>query len=144
MAIVVFQALSIVLMLIGQTLPLLDYGLAVQLGVQQGADQITPLGVEVIRAFCVSDTLVFIPLTALSLVGLLLKKRWSLYATASTTGISIYWVVAYGFMVKFATGLPGYHVSLGAQDIVIMGAYVIFGIGCLLYLMSRGDRLLTE
>ena len=85
--IVSFLALSTVLMLIAQTTPIFDYPLAVRLGFQNGADQISEFGVQVIRAFCVADTLVFIPLTVIALVGLLLRKRWSLFATASVTGI---------------------------------------------------------
>ena len=140
--IVSFLALSTVLMLIAQTTPIFDYPLAVRLGFQNGADKISEYGVQVIRAFCVADTLVFIPLTLIALIGLLLKKRWSLFATASLTGISIYWVVAYGFMVAFLSGQPGYHVVLGPADWVIMGAYVAFGGWGLLYLMLRGERLL--
>lgn len=140
-AIVVFLALSTVLMLIAQTTPVFDYDLAVRLGFQNGADRITEFGVQVIRAFCVADTLVFIPLTVLALIGLLLKKRWSLFATASVTGISLYWVVAYGFMVSFLNGMPGYHAVLAAPDWIIMGAYVIFGVWALLYLIFRGESL---
>ena len=140
--IVSFLALSTVLMLIAQTTPVFDYALAVRLGFQNGADKISEFGVQVIRAFCVADTLVFIPLTLIALIGLLLKKRWSLFATASLTGISIYWVVAYGFMVAFLNGMPGYHVVLGVADWIIMGAYALFGVWALLYLMLRGERLL--
>ena len=143
-AIVVFLALSTVLMLISQTTPIFDYDLAVRLGFQNGADTITEFGVQVIRAFCVSDTIVFIPLTVLALIGLLLKKRWSLFATASVTGISIYWVVAYGFMVSFLNGTPGYHAVLAAPDWIIMGAYAIFGVWTLLYLIFRGERLVEQ
>ena len=140
--IVSFLALSTVLMLIAQTTPVFDYALAVRLGFQNGADKISEFGVQVIRAFCVADTLVFIPLTLIALIGLLLRKRWSLFATASLTGISIYWVVAYGFMVAFLNGQPGYHVVLGVADWIIMGAYALFGVWTLLYLMLRGDWLL--
>ena len=140
--IVSFLALSTVLMLIAQTTPIFDYPLAVRLGFQNSADQISEFGVQVIRAFCVADTLVFIPLTVIALVGLLLRKRWSLFATASITGISVYWVVAYGFMVAFLNGMPGYHVVLGPADWIIMGAYVAFGGWGLLYLILRGDRLI--
>ena len=129
-------------MLIAQTTPIFDYPLAVRLGFQNSADQISEFGVQVIRAVCVADTLVFIPLTVIALVGLLLKKRWSLFATASVTGISIYWVVAYGFMVSFLSGRPDYHAALAAPDWIIMGAYVAFGGWGLLYLILRGDRLI--
>lgn len=140
--IVSFLALSTVLMLIAQTTPIFDYPLAVRLGFQNGADKISEYGVQVIRAFCVADTVVFIPLTLIALVGLLLRKRWSLFAIASVTGVSVYWVVAYGFMVSFLNGMPGYHVVLGVPDWIIMGAYALFGVWALLYLMLRGDRLI--
>ena len=141
-AIVIFLALSTVLMLISQTTPVFDYDLAVRLGFQKGADQITEVGVQTMRAFCVSDTVVFIPLTVLGLVGLLMKKRWALYPTAAASGISVYWVVAYGFMVNNLQGTPGFHAVLETPDWVIMGAYAGFGVWSLLYLMFRGERLL--
>ena len=140
--IVVFLALSTVLMLIAQTTPVFNYDLAVRLGFQNGADQISEFGVQVIRAFCVSDTLVFIPLTVISLLGLVLRKHWALFTTAAVTGISVYWVVAYGFMVEFLSGMPGYHAVLGPADWTIMGAYVVFGVWGLVYLISHGDRLI--
>ena len=143
-AIVIFLALSAVLMLIAQATPVFDYDLAVRLGFQKGADQITDFGVQIIRAFCVSDTVVFIPLTVLALVGMLMKKRWALYATASTSGISVYWVVAYGFMVSNLQGAPGFHAVLEAADWVIMSTYVGFGVWSLLYLMFRGDRMFRQ
>lgn len=136
-----FLALSTVLMLVAQSTPIFDYDLAVRLGFQNGADKISEFGVQVIRAFCVADTLVFIPLTLIALVGLLLRKRWALYATAATTGISVYWVVAYGFMVSFLGGRPDYHAALAAPDWIIMGAYALFGVWALFYLMVRGERL---
>ena len=139
--IVSFLALSTVLMLIAQTTPIFDYPLAVRLGFQNGADKISEYGVQVIRAFCVADTLVFIPMTVIALVGLLLRKRWSLFAIASVTWISVYWVVAYGFMVSFLSSQPGYHVVLGVPDWIIMGAYALFGVWALLYLILRGERL---
>jgi hypothetical protein len=137
-----FLALSTVLMLIAQTTPVFDYELAVRMGFQNGAERISEYGVQVIRAFCVSDTLVFIPLTLVSLLGLLLRKRWALFTTAAVAGISIYWVVAYGFMVAFLSGRSDYHAVLAAPDWVIMGAYVCFGVWGLAHLMFKGDQLL--
>ena len=141
--IVAFQALSTVLMLIAQATPLFDYELAVRLGFQNGAERISDYGVQVIRAFCVSDTLVFVPLTLFSLIGLLRRRRWALYCTAATSGISLYWVCAYGFMVSFLSGRPDYHAVLVAPDWAIMGAYVLFGVWTLCYLIWRGERLLA-
>ena len=140
---VIFLTLSTILMLIGQAIPIFDYDLAVRLGFQNGADRITEFGVQVIRAFCVADTAVFIPLTLFALIGLLLKKRWSLFVIAATTGISVYWVVAYAFMVRFLNGMPGYQVTLAVPDWIIMGSYTLFGIWALLYLICRGERLIA-
>lgn len=141
--IVVFLALSTLLMLVAQTTPIFDYALAVRLGFQNGAERISEFGVEVIRAFCVADTLVFIPLTLLSLIGLLLRRRWALFTTAAVAGISVYWVVAYGFMVTLLSGRPDYHATLAAADWIIMSAYVGFGVWGLLYLIVRGERLVA-
>ncbi len=141
--IAVFLATSVVLMLIGQTTAIFNYDLAVRFGFQNGPNEISEFGVQVIRAFCVSDTCVFIPLSFVSLIGLLRKKHWALFTTAAVTGISVYWVVAYGFMVTYLKRVPDYHVELGLADWLIMCVYVCFGVWALFYLIFRGDRLIS-
>jgi hypothetical protein len=140
--IVVFLAVSIILMLMGQTMAVFNYDLAVRLGLQESLGQVGEFGVQVNRAFGAGDTVVYIPLMVVSLAGLLLKKRWSLLTTAAVVGVSAYWSVTVSFMLAFLPGVSGYSLVPAPEYWLFIGAYIVFGAWGLLYLIFRGDALL--
>ena len=137
-----FLAVSMILLLMGQTMALIDYDFAVQLGLQESIKDVSSYGVQVNRAFGAGDTTVYIPLIALSLIGLMLRKRWSLLTTAAVMGVSLYWAATVVFMLVFLEGAPGYYLEPGMEYWLVMAAYIVFGACGLLYLVLRGDDLL--
>ena len=140
--IVVFLALSVVLLLLGQTMSVVDYDFAVQLGLQESPEQVGAHGVQVNRAFGAGDTIVYIPLMVASLVGLWLRRRWALLTTAAVAGISAYWTATIGCMLAFLPGTPGYSYTPPLEIWLFIGAYMLFGIWSLFYLLLRGEKLL--
>ncbi len=138
----VFLAASIVLMLAGQTLGAFDYERAAQLGLQEDPEEMTQFGVQVNRAFGVGDTVVYLPLMMVSMIGLWQRKRWSLLTTAAVFGISIYWTVTVTFILLFLPGVPGYTNVPGIEIWLFIGTYLVAGALGLVYLIRRGDRLL--
>ena len=140
--ILIFLALSVVLLLLGQTTSLFAYDFAVRLGLQESVEEVTAFGVEMNRAFGASDTFVYIPLMLFSLIGLIFRKRWALLTTAAVMGISTYWAVTMAVVLVFLRGVPGYRLVPGLEYWIFLGAFIIFGIWGLLYLIFRGDRLL--
>lgn len=138
-----FLCIALVLLLMGQTMSLIDYELAVQLGLQEDITEVSMYGVQVNRAFGAGDTIVYVPLIALSIIGLFLKKRWSLITTAAVMGISAYWATTIVFMLIFLPGTPEYYLQPGMEYWLFMAAFIIFGIWGLLYLMFRGEELLA-
>ena len=141
--ITVFLSISLVLLFMGQTMALIDYDFAVQLGLQESITDVSNFGVQVNRAFGAGDTIVYIPLIAISIIGLILRKRWSLLTTAAAMGISAYWATTILFMLIFLAGTPGYYLEPGLEYWFFMAAYIIFGVWGLLYLIFRGDSLLA-
>lgn len=139
--IVVFFSLTMVLLLMGQTMAVFNYNFAVKLGLQESVEDVSEFGVQINRAFGVSDTVVYFTLMAVSLVGLFLGKRWSLLTTASAMGISAYWATAVIFMLVFLRGVPGYNLVPGFEYWLLTAIYVIFGVWGLIYLIFRGDKL---
>ena len=97
---------------------------------------------QVNRAFGAGDTVVYIPLMAVSLVGLFLRKRWSLLTTAAVAGVSAYWSVTIIFIFLFLPGAPGYDYVPGLGIWFFVGTYTAFGVWGLFYLLFRGDVLL--
>jgi hypothetical protein len=143
-AIVVFLVLSIVLMLAGQTMAVFNYDLAVRLGLQESLSKVSEFGVQVNRAFGVGDTVVYVPLMLISLVGLCLRKRWALLVTAAVAGVSVYWSVTIIFTPLFLRGVPGYEYAPGLEIWLFVLAYLTFGVLGLFYLLLRGDELVRR
>lgn len=137
-----FLTMSILLMLVGQTMAVVDYDLAVQLGLQEAPEEVGAFGVQVNRAFGASDTVVYIPLMLASLIGLWRRKSWSLITTAAVAGISAYWSVTIAFVLVFAPGAPGYTLQPGLEYALFLGAYALFGRWCIAYLAVRGEAVL--
>jgi hypothetical protein len=140
--IVGFLAISIVLMLMGQTLGVFNYDLAARLGLQEKPEEMTDFGVQVNRAFGAADTVVYLPLIVISMVGLILRKRWSLLVTAAFFGASAYWTVTVTFMLLFLPGVTGYSNVPGPEIWLFIGTYMVVGVLGLFYLIRRGDELL--
>jgi hypothetical protein len=138
----VFLALSVIVLLLGQTTSLFAYDFAVRLGLQESVEEVTAFGVEMNRAFGASDTAIYIPLMVVSLAGLVMRKRWALLTTAAVVGISAYWSVTMTSVLVFLRGVPGYQLVPGLEYWIFLGAYMVFGIWGILYLVFRGDRLI--
>jgi len=140
--IVVFLSISIILMLMGQTMAVFNYDFTASLGLQESVGEVSEFGVQVNRAFGAGDSVVYIPLMVVSLVGLFLKKRWSLLTTAAVAGVSAYWSVTIIFIFLFLPGTPGYDYVPDPEIWFFVGTYTAFGVWGLFYLLFRGDALL--
>jgi hypothetical protein len=141
--IIVFLIVSMILLLMGQTMAIFNYEFAVKLGLQEDVKEVSEFGVQVNRAFGAGDTFVYIPLMAISLVGLFLKRRWSLVTTAAVMGISAYWATTIAFMLFFLPGVPNYSVVPGPEYWLFIGAYIIIGVWGMMYLIFRGDTIIS-
>ena len=141
--IIVFLIISMVLLLMGQTMAIFNYEFAVKLGLQEDVKEVSEFGVQINRAFGAGDTFVYIPLMAISLVGLFLKKRWSLVTTAAVMGISAYWATTVAFMLFFLLRVPHYNLVPGPEYWLFIGAYIIFGVWGVVYLIFRGDNIIS-
>ena len=141
---VFFLSLSIVLMLIGQTMSIFNYDFTVRHGLQESSEQVSEFGVQVNRAFGAGDTVVYIPLLIASLVGLWLKKRWALISTAAVAGVSAYWSVTIIFTFLFLPGTPGYNYEPGFEIWLFVITYTVFGLWGFFYLLWRGETLIQK
>lgn len=141
--IIVFLIVTMLFLLIGQTMAIFNYEFAVKLGLQEDVKEISEFGVQINRAFGASDTLVYMPLIAISLVGLFLRKPWSLVTTSAVMGISAYWATAVVFMLVFLPGVRNYNFVPGSEYWLLIGTYIIIGVWGVVYLIFRGDNLIS-
>ncbi|MBW2172405.1 MAG: hypothetical protein JRF69_10610 [Deltaproteobacteria bacterium] len=140
--IILFLTVSMVLMLMGQTMAVFDYEFTVKLGLQEDVKEVGEFGVQMNRAFGAGDTVVYIPLMAISLVGLFLRKHWSLVTTAAVMGISAYWAIVIIFIMTFMPGVPNYSFEPGPGVWLFVVAHAVFGVWGLFYMIFRRDELI--
>ncbi len=141
--VIVFLSVSLVLLILGQTMAIFNYDFAVSLGLQEDVNEVGEFGVQINRAFGAGDTLVYIPLVAISILGLVLKKRWALTTTAAVMGISAYWATTVAFMLWFLIDVPNYDFLPGPEYWVFISAYIVFGAWGVFYLIFRGDNIIS-
>ena len=140
--VIVFMSLSVVLLTLGQTKALLDYDFTVRLGMQEDIKKIGDFGVQINRAFAAGDTLIYIPLTVVSIFGLIIKKKWALLTSAAVMGISTYWATKAAFAFSFLEDVPDYSFVPGVDYWIFISSYIVFGIWGIIYLICRGESLI--
>ncbi|MEW6352026.1 MAG: hypothetical protein AB1646_23495 [Thermodesulfobacteriota bacterium] len=139
-----FLVFTIAFMLVGQTCALFDYEFTVRLGLQESRDLIGEYGVQVNRAFGLSDTLVYLPALVAALVGLVRRRPWALTALAVAAGVSLYWPVCCAGLVTFPRGVPGFQFVVHPAYWVIFALYVLFALWILWYVITRGEKLVSR
>lgn len=103
--------LLLVYLVYAQGIPAFDYELGVAMGTQESAEQITEVGASFWYGFAFADAVLYIPLLAAGLIGLLKKRSWGRVSMAAALGITVYWpVVVLAAAVK-ARGAAGWHLD---------------------------------
>jgi hypothetical protein len=136
-----FLLISVILLLLGQTMAVFDYELAVSLGLQEDIKEISEFGVQINRGFGAGDTVIYIPLIIISIAGLFRKRKWALITSAAVMGISSYWAVTAVFMFVFLEGVPGYSFVPTLDYWIFMTLFIAFGLWGLWYIVFRGEKL---
>lgn len=125
---------------IGQTMSLIDYDLTVSWGLQEPASEITAMGVVLNKAFAAADTVIYLPLVVIGLVGLLLRKTWGLIAFSAALGITAYWVIQVIYFIYAAQGLTGFTFSRQMTFTLMLLPLEVYAVWGLIFLYRDRDR----
>ncbi len=137
----IFGILILVILFIGQMMSFINYEFTVSIGLQESEDVIGEMGVAVNKGFGVGDTIIYIPLLVIGLLGLWIRKEWGVFAMMSALGITAYWPMVSLFLLLFAKGLPGFNFTNFISYSIILIAISIYGIWGLWYLFTKRDVL---
>lgn len=83
----------------GQTLSLIDHDLTVSLGLQESEAEISDVGVAFARGFAFGDTIFYIPLFVIGVIGLLRNTPWGVFSMVGAMAITVYWPVVHLFAI---------------------------------------------
>jgi len=115
-----------------QAIPAFDYQIGVRMGTQEPAETITEVGTAFWYGFAVGDLLIYIPLLAVGLIGLLREARWSRSVAAAAFGITVYWPIVCLAAVVDARGAPGWNLPDETAFWIVLPVIVLWGFWALL------------
>ncbi len=133
--------LVLAMLALGQTMSLIDYELTVSMGLQEPREVITEMGVAINKGFAAGDTLVYVPLVVLGLLGLWKRAVWGVFATTGALAITAYWPIVNLSMLLFAKGAPGFNFTQFPFYSVILGSVTLYGLWGLCYMYKDHKRL---
>jgi hypothetical protein len=136
--------LILIMLISGQMMSFINYEFAVSIGLQESVDVIGAMGVASNKGFGVGDTIIYLPLLIIGLLGLWFRKKWGLLSMASALGITAYWPMVNLFLLLFARGLPGFNFTSFISYTIVLTSLTLYGLWGLWYLHKNQKRLMGE
>lgn len=131
-----------IFLIAGQSLSLIDYDLAVSLGLQESVKEINEIGIVWGKGFAFGDTVLYLPLLIAGIIGLLKFKRWGLYAMIGSLAISIYWPIIHLYVIYSGREVfelnPDKYISFP----ITLSLIIIYGLCGIWYLNKYQDKFL--
>jgi len=129
---------------LGQTMAVLNYEFAVSIGLQEPVNEITEIGVALNKGFGFGDTVFYIPLFVVGIIGLLKRTSLGLYAMFGAMAVTVYWPVVGLSTVIFAKGAPGWHFTNYTSYSILLSLIALYGIWGFLFLYKNRDNLVKK
>ena len=127
----------LVMLLLGQTMSFIDYDFTVSLGLQESVDSVSELGVAMNKGFGVGDTIVYVPLFIIGIIGLWLNRKWGHFAMIAAMAITAYWPMVIVFFLLFARDAAGFNFSNYLSYFIFLSLITIYGIWGMFYLFKN-------
>ena len=132
-----------IMLLIGQTFSLINYDLTVSLGLQESVEEVSEVGVAWAKGFAFGDTVLYLPLLLIGIIGLLKRRSWGFYSMFGALAITVYWpIVSLStiFIGRTALNLnPDKYVSYS----IILPLIAIYGLWGMWYLHKNRDKFIN-
>ena len=133
--------LLLLFLLLGQTLAVFNFDLAVALGLQETIGEIGKVGIAFAKGFALADTLVYVPLLILGIVGLLTNKKWGYLAMMISLGITVYWPVVHLYAIYIEREAINLAPEKYVTFPVTLGILMIYGLYGMWYLYRNQTDL---
>ena len=130
-------AVLVVLFLAGQSLGVFNYDLAVAIGMQESEDEIGKIGIAFAKGFGFADTVLYIPLFLMGIIGLLKNKRWGKYAMFAALAISVYWPIVHLYAIFIDRISITLHPEKYIYYPIILSLIIIYGLWGMFYLYKK-------
>jgi hypothetical protein len=127
----------IIFLTAGQTLSLIDYDLAIDLGLQESEKEIGKVGIAFAKGFALGDTIFYIPILVLGILGLIKGKKWGALFMFGGLAISVYWPIVHLYAIYIETDAivlnPDKYISFP----IILTLITVYGLWGIIYLYNN-------
>jgi len=135
--------LFLIFILLGQTMSFINYDFTVSIGLQESEEIVGEMGVAVNKGFGVGDTIIYVPILIIGILGLWLRRMWGVFAMGGALAITAYWPMVTIFLLLFARGTPGFNFTNFTSYAILLTALTVYGIWGLWYLCARRKKLMN-
>ena len=127
----------VVFFLAGQSLGVFNYELAVAIGMQESDSEIGKIGIAFAKGFGFADTVLYIPLFLMGIIGLLKDKRWGKYAMFAALALSVYWPIVHLYAIYIDRISITLHPEKYIYYPIILSLIIIYGLWGMRYLYKK-------
>lgn len=136
--VLILAAIVLILFLTaGQTFSLLDYDLAIDLGLQESEKEIGKVGIAFAKGFAFGDTIIYIPMLIIGILGLIKGKKWGALFMFGGLAISVYWPVVHLYAIYIETDAivlnPDKYISFP----IVLTLITVYGLWGIVYLYKN-------
>lgn len=111
-----------------------NYELTVAWGLQESSEEVGDVGVAFLKGYAFGDTIFYIPLLILGIIGLIKSRKWGLYSMFGALAISVYWpaTILYAIFIERTaiTLTPDKYISFS----ILLPLIMVYGLLGMLYL----------
>ena len=127
--------------ILGQTMAVINYDFAVSIDLQEPVNEITEIGVALNKGFGFGDTIFYIPLFVIGIIGLLKRTTLGLFTMLGAMAITVYWPIVGLSTVIFAKGAPGWYFTDYTSYTILLSLIAFYGIWGFWFLNKNRSKL---
>lgn len=131
-----------IFLIVGQTFSLINYDLAIALGLQESEQEVGKVGIAYGKGFAFSDTVIYIPLLIAGIIGLLKGKKWGLYSMFGSLAISVYWPIVHLYAIYIGRNVFALHPDKYISFPITLSLILIYGLWGMWYLYNNLKELI--
>ncbi len=129
-------------LIVGQTFSLIDYDWAVALGLQESEKEVGKVGIAFAKGFAFGDTLFYLPLLILGIIGLLKSKKWGFYFMLGSLAISVYWPIVHLYTIYIGRNVLSLQPDKYVSFPITLSLIISYGLWGMWYLYKNQKNLI--
>ena len=129
-------------LLVGQTFSLFNYEAAVAFGLQESVEEVTKVGIAFAKGFAFADTIAYIPILLIGIIGLLKRTKWGVYALFASCAISVYWPLVHLYAIYVGKSVIILHPEKYVSFPITLSFIILYGLFGMWYLYKYQQELI--